>query len=248
MTIAAPGRHSEQLTPLDAALWGLDSVTAPMHRGWVAELACPTTAPRPTYRPPLTVVEDALRDASVTGAGLRRRRRATLASRVAGDVERYVATLGSLARDSERTRIPRDRRRVELLRRAEKQDHRRSIPAASLARLWERRDVKVRERTLWRLLDETAARADEVLRLDVEDLDIAGKRARTRFKGGDVALLFFGSGSARLLPGLIAGHRAGPVFLSSLRPSPACAAAGDICPLTGRAPVLPPRARSCASH
>ena len=37
-------------------------------------------------------------------------------------------------------------------------------------------------------------------------------------------------------PRLIAGRRAGPVFLSNLRPSPARApAAGDICPVTGRA-------------
>ena len=35
---------------------------------------------------------------------------------------------------------------------------------------------------------------------------------------------------------MIAGRRAGPVFLSNLRPSPArTPAAGDICPLTGRA-------------
>jgi hypothetical protein len=46
-------------------------------------------------------------------------------------------------------------------------------------------------------LYETAARADEVLRLDVEDLDIAGKRAHTRSKGGDVDWLFFGSGTRR---------------------------------------------------
>ena len=44
-----------------------------------------------------------------------------------------------------------------------------TTPAASLAsleRLWERRDIDLRERTLWRLLWETAARADEVPRLD----------------------------------------------------------------------------------
>jgi integrase len=51
---------------------------------------------------------------------------------------------------------------------------------------------------------ETAARADEVLRLDVEDLDIAPKRARTRSNSGDVDWLFCGSGSARRLPRLIA--------------------------------------------
>jgi diacylglycerol O-acyltransferase / wax synthase len=50
MTLAALGRHSEQLTPLDAAFWGLDSVTAPMHVGWVAELACPAAGPRPTLQ------------------------------------------------------------------------------------------------------------------------------------------------------------------------------------------------------
>jgi integrase len=48
----------------------------------------------------------------------------------------------------------------------------RSIALASLERLWERRDIDLRERTLRQLLYETAARADEVLRLDIEDLDI----------------------------------------------------------------------------
>jgi integrase/recombinase XerC/integrase/recombinase XerD len=109
-----------------------------------------------------------------------------------------------------RTRILEVDGDVELRRRAEKHDHTRSIALASLERLWERRDIDLRERTLWRLLYETAARADEVLRLNVEDLDIAAKRARTRSKGGDVDWLFFGSGSARLLPRLIAGRRAGP--------------------------------------
>jgi diacylglycerol O-acyltransferase / wax synthase len=49
MKMAALGRHSQQLTPLDTALWGLDSVTAPMHVGWVAELARPEAGPRPTF-------------------------------------------------------------------------------------------------------------------------------------------------------------------------------------------------------
>lgn len=49
MEMAALARHSEQLTPLDAAFWGLDSATAPMHVGWVAELACPADGPRATF-------------------------------------------------------------------------------------------------------------------------------------------------------------------------------------------------------
>ena len=202
-----------------------------------AFLSQPDLAPttRAKYRQTLAV-EDELGDAPVTGTGL------------AGVVEqrwhhaspatwnRHGATVRSFAHYCRRTRILEIDGDIDLQRRAEKHDHTRSIPLASLELLWERRDIDLRERTLWRLLYETAARADEVLRLDIEDLDIPAKRARTRSKGGDVDRLFFGSGSARLLPRLIAGRRAGPVFLSSLRPSTARApAVGDICPLTGRA-------------
>jgi integrase len=50
--------------------------------------------------------------------------------------------------------------------------------------LFARRDLARRERTLWRLLYETAARADELLALDVEDLDLTNRRARLPSKGG----------------------------------------------------------------
>ncbi len=151
-----------------------------------AFLSQPDLAPttRANYRQTLAVVEG--RDAPVTGAGL------------AGVVEqrwhhaspaiwnRHVATVRSFARYCARTRILEIDGDVELQRRAEKHDHTQSIPSASLECLWERHDIDLRERTLWRLLCETAARADEVLRLNVEDLDIPAKRARTRSKGGDV--------------------------------------------------------------
>jgi integrase len=208
-----------------------------------AFLSQPDLAPttRAKYRQTLAAVEDELGDAPMTGAGLavvvvvlvvaQRWHHASPAT-----WNRHVATVRSFVRYCARTRILEIDGDVELARRAEKHDHTRSIPSASLERLWERRDIDLRERTLWRLLYETAARADEVLRLNVEDLDIPAKRARTRSKGGDVDWLFFGSGSARLLPRLFAGRRAGPVFLSGLRPSPARApAAADICPPTGHA-------------
>ena len=161
----------------------------------------PTT--RAKYRQTLTVVEDELGGAPVTASGL------------VGVVDqrwhcvspatwnRHVATVQSFARYCTRTRILEIDGDVELQRRADKHDHTRSITVISLERLWERRDIELRERTLWRLLYETAARADEALRLNVEDLDIPGKGARTRSKGGDIDWLFFASGSARLLPRLI---------------------------------------------
>jgi hypothetical protein len=130
--------------------------------------------------------------------------------RPASPATRRIAESAARGEIRARTRILAIAGDVELQRRAEKHDHTRSIPSASLERLWERRDIDLRERTLWRLLYETAARADEVLRLNVEDLDIPAKRARTRSTGGDVDWLFFGSGSARLLPRLIAGRCAGP--------------------------------------
>ena len=78
----------------------------------------------------------------------------------------------------------------------EKHDKTRSIPRLRLERPWERCDVALRERTPGRLPYKTAARADEVLRLNVEDLDVAGKRARPRSNRGDTDWLFSGSAIA----------------------------------------------------
>jgi hypothetical protein len=54
---------------------------------------------------------------------------------------------------------------------------------ASLA-MARRDDVRLRDRTLWRLLYQTAARASEALNLNLEDLDLANERARVTSKGG----------------------------------------------------------------
>ena len=125
---------------------------------------------------------------------------------------------------------------ASLERRRAPADHARSIPYAELEKLWRRDDVALREKALWRLLYETAARAQEVLALDVEDVDLPNKRARITSKGGDADVVHFMAGSARLLPRLVAGRRRGPLFLASLAPSPSRApAAVDLCPETGRA-------------
>jgi integrase len=90
-----------------------------------------------------------------------------------------------------------------LERRTEPTDHTKAIAVASLERLFRREDVAIREKCLWRLLYETAARAQEVLSADVTDLDLENKRLRVRRKGGDSDWLHFQSGSARLLTRLI---------------------------------------------
>ena len=66
--------------------------------------------------------------------------------------------------------------------RREPADRTRAISFVQLERLWRRDDVAVREKALWRLLYETAARAGDVLPLNVEDLELENNRARVRFK------------------------------------------------------------------
>lgn len=97
-----------------------------------------------------------------------------------------------------------------------------------------RLDVALREKTYWRLLYESAARADDVLTLDVGDLDLRNKRARVVAKGGAVEWIHWQSGAAQLLPRLLRGRQAGPVFQTDRR-APARTPALDICPVTGRA-------------
>jgi integrase/recombinase XerD len=95
-------------------------------------------------------------------------------------------------------------------------------------------DVDLRERTLRQLLYDTAARASEILTLNIEDLDLPNKRAKVISKGGDEEWVHWSTRTAHLLPRLIAGRRRGPLFLSHRLPTRAVPSA-DLCPETGRA-------------
>lgn len=107
---------------------------------------------------------------------------------------------------------------ARLLRRRRKApDCFRALPRADVERLLIRDDIPIRERTLWRLLYETAARSTEVLRLDVEDLDLANRRAKVGRKGGAINVIVWQTRTARLLPRLLKGRKSGPVFLTDRR-------------------------------
>jgi integrase len=148
---------------------------------------------------------------------------------------RHVATLRSFTVFARRKGWLASDPAAGLERRTEPADRTKAIAVSSLERLFRRQDVALREKCLWRLLYETAARAEEVLSADVGNLDVENKRLRVVRKGGDTDWLFFQSGSARLLPRLIGDRDAGPVFLAERRPGPARApAAVDLCPVTGR--------------
>ena len=61
--------------------------------------------------------------------------------------------------------------------------------------------------------------------------------------------MYWASGTAHLLPQLIRGREAGPVFLSERRPGPARRPkAEDLCPHTGRARLGYDRARVLLDH
>ncbi|MEU5533726.1 hypothetical protein [Streptomyces sp. NPDC020362] len=87
----------------------------------------------------------------------------------------------------------------------------------------------LRELALWHLLHESGAPVERVLALDIDHLDLPGRRTRA----GSAAPLSWGSGAAHLLPMLLAGRTAGPVFVTDRR-APATTPAADRCPVTGR--------------
>ena len=101
--------------------------------------------------------------------------------------------------------------------RTQRLDRSRSIPHPALDDLLRRRSVPLREKTLWRMLYETAARASEVQALNVEDLDRPQRRAWVRSKGGNTDPIFWASATARLLARYLSGRNTGPLFLTTGR-------------------------------
>ena len=108
---------------------------------------------------------------------------------------------------------------TSLERRRAPRDETRAIPFEALDTLWTRADIGLREKALWRMLYATAARASEVLALDVEDLDVGRKRAAISGKGGHREIIVWDAATARLLPRYLAGRRRGPLFVTAGLPN-----------------------------
>lgn len=104
-----------------------------------------------------------------------------------------------------------------ITRRKPRPDRDRALSRAQIERLLGDEKIPLRERTLWRMLYESAARSAEVLRLDIEDLDLPNRRSRVRRKGGAVDVIVWQTGTARLLPRLLNGRKSGPVFVTERR-------------------------------
>ncbi|MGB6162493.1 MAG: site-specific integrase [Pseudonocardiaceae bacterium] len=136
-------------------------------------------------------------------------------------------------------------------RQREPEDTTKAVSRSRIDRLCRRRDVPLREKTLWRMLYESASRASAVLALNVEDLDLPNKQAKITAKGGHTMWITWGTDTAHLLPRLIAGRERGPLFLSNHRPGPhrrATTDPRDICPETQRVRLGYDRARILLGH
>ena len=104
-----------------------------------------------------------------------------------------------------------------LTRRKPRPDRSRALDRADVNRLLTDKKFSLRDRVLWTLLYESAARSAEVLSLDVEDLDLPNHRAKVRRKGGAMDTIVWQTGTARLLPRLLNGRTSGPVFVTERR-------------------------------
>lgn len=121
-----------------------------------------------------------------------------------------------------------------LERRREPRHETRAVAYEDLTTLWSRLDVALREKLFWHMLYETAARANEILSLDIEDLDQGRKRTTVTGKGGHRETVVWTSGTARLLPRYLGGRRRGPLFVTHRLPN-VVPADVDRCPDTGLA-------------
>jgi integrase/recombinase XerD len=122
---------------------------------------------------------------------------------------------------------------IGIERRPAPPDRTKALAENQIEALWQL-NASVRDKTFWKMLYESAARADEVLCLNVEDLFTADKRGKIQSKGGATEWIHWQSSTAQLLPRLIAGRTRGPLFLTS-RKAPAGIATGDRCPVTEKA-------------
>ena len=182
--------------------------------------------------------------ASIGRATIERHLRVRYADRAASTVNRHLAAIAAMFAWAAEIGILDTspaagirRRRQTRSRDAERQA--RPIPLDELQALWGDTRHDTRDRVLWRLLYDSAARANEVLGLNIEDLDLARKRGTVIGKGGDAETIQWSTDTARVLPALVRWHHlrreAGPLFVSNRRlRSTSGVPARDLCPITGR--------------
>lgn len=109
----------------------------------------------------------------------------------------------------------------------------------AIDRLIARREVHLREKTFYRMLYETTARAEEILGLNIEDLDLAGRRAPVKAKGARAKTRRRGQTREDFVLETVY------VLVTHRRPEPGkVVSARDVCPDTGFARLSYGQARA----
>ena len=103
---------------------------------------------------------------------------------------------------------------TDLRRRRVPRDETKAIPYEDLRALWMQDEIHLREKLFWRCLYSTAARAREVLSLNIEDLDLPRKRAAITGKGGHREMIVWDAGTARLMRRYVGKRDTGPLFVT----------------------------------
>ncbi len=93
-------------------------------------------------------------------------------------------------------------------------DRTRALTREQVRQLLDDTRVPIRERALWSVLYESAARVHEVLALNVEDTDLANHRARVVRKGGATDVIIWQRQGAMLLGRYLKGRKRGPLFVT----------------------------------
>jgi integrase/recombinase XerC len=104
----------------------------------------------------------------------------------------------------------------------------------AIDRLITSRTHSLQDRALWALLYSSAARCEEALRLNIEDLDRARRRGRVTRKGGARDELMYDTRTAALLGQLLKQRSSGPVFVSDRHPHDGTVPTEDLDPGSGR--------------
>lgn len=104
---------------------------------------------------------------------------------------------------------------ADLMRRQEDAAANRASARSHIDELLIRPDLPLRERTLWWMLYESKARTSTVLALNIEDLDLARRRASTHLSSDKAPWIQWGASTDRLLPQFIGHRTVGPLFLTT---------------------------------
>jgi integrase/recombinase XerC/integrase/recombinase XerD len=88
----------------------------------------------------------------------------------------------------------------------------RALTVAQVRQLLDDANVPIRERALWSVLYESAARVHEILALNVDDVDFPNHRAKVVRKGGAGDVVIWQRQGAMLLSRYLKGRKRGPLF------------------------------------